>query len=189
MELKEDKSLQDYDLSISNITIQAIITYLYNSNSEQKEKNIQKINNKDNFTNCVNNKNINTKNNDSVPIELIPKLTKVGYKCEPSITELSRMTTEELKRVNNFKIYNEHGQVLFKEPINLLGVNLDKEIIIEKNLIDTGDKLNYWSQYKLYNFKIEKENLNIYKQNMEKEGGKLIGYNNNILEWEYKKIN
>jgi|JI9StandDraft_1071089.scaffolds.fasta_scaffold05631_3 hypothetical protein len=31
------------------------------------------------------------------PIELLPKLNRTGYKTEPSMIELTRMTTEELK--------------------------------------------------------------------------------------------
>ena len=81
--------------------------------------------------------------NDLVPINLVPILTKEGYKCSPSIMELTRKTASELRNVENFKIFNKYGEVEFKEPDNLLGLNLDNQVTIENNLIDTGDKLNY----------------------------------------------
>ena len=132
-------------------------------------------------------KNNNNKNNELVPIELIPKLTKEGYKCIPSILELSRMTKEELKKVEGFKIYNQYGEVEFKEPVNLLGLDLDKLVDIEKNMIDTGDELDYCSKFKLYNFKVEENGLNKYKISLEKAGGNFLGYKNNEMIWEYKK--
>ena len=116
----------------------------------------------------------------------MPKLTKLGYECSPSIMKLSRKTASELRNVENFKIFNKYGEVEFKEPVNLLGLNLDDQVTIEKNLIDTGDKLNYWSIFKLYNFKCQENGLNKHKISLEKCGGKFISYNNNKLVWEYK---
>ena len=116
----------------------------------------------------------------------VPKLTKIGYKCYPSISELSQKSSEELKKVEKFKIFNKYGEVEFKEPVNLLGVNLDKEITIEKNMIDTSDKFNYWSIFKLYHFIASKEDLNNYRKYLENSGGRFISYENNVLIWEYK---
>ena len=65
-----------------------------------------------------------------------------------------------------FRIFNKFGEVEFKEPVNLLGINLDEQVTIERNLIDTGDKLNYKSVFKLYNFKIGENGLNKYKVNL-----------------------
>ena len=131
--------------------------------------------------------NINNKENELVPLELVPKLSKEGYGCSPSLVELGRKTKEELKKVEGFKIYNKYGEVEFKEPVNLLGVNLDDQINIEQNLIDTGDKLDYRSIFKLYNFKVKENELERYKNNLEKEGGNFIGYKNNEIVWEYNK--
>ena len=132
---------------------------------------------------------INIKDNELVPIELVPKLTKEGYKCIPSIMELSRKTANELRNVTGFKIYNKYGEVVFKEPVNLLGLNLDNQIVIERNLIDTGDKLDYWSLFKLYDCQIEENGLNKYKVKIAKCGGNFVEYKNNEIVWEYKKSN
>ena len=131
--------------------------------------------------------NNNNKENELVPLELVPKLSKEGYGCSPSLVELGRKTKEELKKVEGFKIYNKYGEVEFKEPVDLLGVNLDDQINIEQNLIDTGDKLDYRSIFKLYNFKVKENELERYKNNLEKEGGNFIGYKNNEIVWEYNK--
>ena len=168
--LIDSKSLQDYDLENFDFTIQAFITYSSISKKEKKNK-------------------INIKENEFVSDELLPKLTKEGYKCSPSILELSRKTADELRKVSGFKIYNKYGEVEFKEPVNLLGLNLDNQIVIEKNLIDTGDKLDYWSLFKLYDCKIEENGLNKYKVKIAKCGGNFVEYKNNEIVWEYKKSN
>jgi hypothetical protein len=164
--LSDDKILLDYRLRRYDYTIQALITYKKNQ-----------------CDNCIINNN-----NELAPKELIPKLDKLGYKCEPSIIELCRKTCEELKSISNFKIYNQFGEVEFKEPVNLLGVNLNNEVTIEKDMIDTGEKLNYWSIFKLYNFCIEK-GIGDYILRIESAGGKFISYQNNELILEYKPIN
>ena len=174
-----------YDIEISSIND--------NKKSEIKNNKSEKANNSQKNIDIPTQKekneekNNNNKNNELVPIELIPKLTKEGYKCIPSTLELSRMTKEELKKVEGFKIYNQYGEVEFKEPVNLLGLDLDKLVDIEKNMIDTGDELDYCSKFKLYNFKVEENGLNKYKISLEKAGGNFLGYKNNEMIWEYKK--
>ena len=166
--LSDDNNLIDYKLNYFNYTIQAYISY-----------EIIKI--KQN--------QIAFKNNGLAPIELVPKLTKIGYKCIPSIYELCRKTCEELKKIENFKIFNLFGKIEFQEPINLLGVDLDKEVTIEKNMINTGEKLNYWSIFKLYNFIIEENEIEKYIIKIKNLGGKFISYNNKVLIWEYRGEN
>ena len=166
--LSDDNNLIDYKLNYFNYTIQAYISY-----------EIIKI--KQN--------QIAFKNNGLAPIELVPKLTKIGYKCIPSIYELCRKTCEELKKIENFKIFNLFGEIEFQEPINLLGVDLDKEVTIEKNMINTGEKLNYWSIFKLYNFIIEENEIEKYIIEIKNLGGKFISYNNKVLIWEYRGEN
>lgn len=53
-------------------------------------------------------------------------------------------------------------------------------------MIDTGDNLNYWSIFKLYNFIIEENGIDKYILNIKQSGGKFISYKNNELIWEYK---
>ena len=159
--LLEENSLKDYDLKACDFTIDAFINY---------KKNI-----------------INKGQDKLVPLELVPKLTKAGYKCNPSILELSRKTEEELKKVEGFRIYNKYGEVEFMEPINLLGLNLDEQVTIEPNAIDTGDKLDYNSKFKLYNFIVPEEGLNKYKTDLKKYGGNFLEYKNNEIVWEYNK--
>ena len=163
--ISEINSLQDYDLISYNYSIKAYIIY----------------------TSLNKNKDNNDKENELVPLELIPKLTKEGYKCSPSIMELSRKTKDELTKIEEFKIYNKYGEIVFEEPINLLGINLDEEIIIEKDLIETGDELDYCSKFKLYNFNIDENGLCKYKKYLENVGGKFVEYKNNEIVWEYMK--
>ena len=163
--LSDDKMIFEYRLSHYDYTIQALITYKKKQNDD-----------------CNN-------DNELAPEELIPKLNKIGYKCVPSIIELSRMTCDELKAISNFKIFNQFGEVEFKEPVNLLGVDLNNEVTIEKDMIDTGDKLNYWSIFKLYNFYIKGKKIDKYINNIKNMGGQFISYNNNELVWEYRANN
>ena len=183
--LIDNKTLADYDLINCDYSIQAYITYnsinLKDKKVSQNGKN--KLKKSQHEVNIK--KEIYISDNELVPIDLVPKLTKEGYKCIPSIMELSRKTAYELRNVENFKIFNKYGEVEFKEPINLLGLNLDNQVTIERNLIDTGDKLNYKSVFKLYNFKIEENVLNRYQKNLEESGGNFLYYDNNELVWEY----
>ena len=162
--LSDNKILMEYKLDSYDYSIQSFIFY--------KKTNI-KI-------------NLN-ENKELAPIELVPKLSKPGYNCNPTIYELCRKTCKELEKIINFKIFNEFGEVEFKEPVNLLGINLDKEVTISKNMIETGEKLNYWSIFKLYNFTFEEKEIDAYIKIIEKFGGKFISYKNNELIWEYKE--
>lgn len=83
---------------------------------------------------------IKSSNQSNVKIELpefdeLPFLSKQGYKTNPDIRQIYRMSKEELENVKNFEIYNEHGKIRFDEPVNLTYMNLDKIVNIEsKNL-------------------------------------------------------
>ena len=175
----------------NNNKIQAFITY--NSICNISKKLSQSINKNNNLKKCKKESKISKETDMSkdklVPLDFVPKLTKEGYKCNPSIMELSRKTEKELRKVENFKIFNKHGEVEFKEPVDLFGLNLDNQVTIERNLIDTGDKLNYWSIFKLFNFKVGENGLYNHKINLEKSGGNFLSYKNNELVWEYKGNN
>ena len=181
--LNDSKKLIDYNLAENDFKIEAFITY--NSNSSQNENGLQIKKNQKSHKEIKIKKEINLNKDELVPIDLVPKLTKDGYKCSPSIVELCRKTADELRNVENFKIFNKYGEIEFKEPVNLLGLNLDNQITIEKNLIDTGDKLDYWAIYKLFNFKTKENGLKKHKIDLEKYGGNFLYYKNNELAWEY----
>ena len=157
------------------------------SKKNQENIKIEKVESYTTLSKKNDKENNNNKEKELAPIELVPKLTKEGYKCVPSLVELSRKTKDELTKVEGFKIYNKYGAVEFKEPVNLLGLNLDEEIAIEQNLIDTGSRLDYDSIFKLYNFKVQENGLDNYKINLEKAGGNFVEYKNNEIVWEYKK--
>ena len=127
--------------------------------------------------------------NNLISHNLAPKLDKPGYKCIPSISELQNKSIEELKNVQNFKIYNAYGKVEFKEPVNLLGVNLNEEIKIEKDMIETGEKLDYWTIFTLYEFITDENAISNLIEKLRQNGGKFISLKNKILIWEYKKNN
>ena len=124
------------------------------------------------------------------PIELIPKLSKNGYHTFPEYIYLCRMSEYELSNIENFKIYNEYGEIQFLEKINLLGANLDNDYIIEKNQIEIKRNLNVKIKCILYHLKFENYDENIMKQFKEKikeKNGEFISYEplNGRLEWNY----
>lgn len=100
------------------------------------------------------------------PLELLPKLTRPGYKISPSLIEISRMTIEEVKNIPNFFIWNDFGKIQWIGEIDLLEVNLDLDVHIkpecvevypediyltEKKKPELGHKLNKPSYVTLYN--------------------------------------
>jgi hypothetical protein len=69
------------------------------------------------------------------PIEMLPNLTKAGYETTPSMKEICRMTVEELRNVENFSIFNEHGKIEFKGTTDLTKLNLDQIVNIQPKVI------------------------------------------------------
>lgn len=78
--------------------------------------------------------------NNIAPDELVPVLTKPGYKTSPDYCLLWRMTIGELMAVKNFKIHNQFGEVEFLEDVNLVGLNLDEIFTINFANIDIKDE-------------------------------------------------
>ena len=197
LENKEKKNnnekIENVNINLDKISGKPIKSNLFeedkknSSKKNQENIKIEKVESYTTLSNKNDKENNNNKEKELAPIELVPKLTKEGYKCIPSLVELSRKTKDELTKVEGFKIYNKYGEVEFKEPVNLLGINLDEEIAIEQNLIDTGSRLDYDSIFKLYNFKVQENGLDNYKINLEKAGGNFVEYKNNEIVWEYKK--
>ena len=134
---------------------------------------------------------------DIAPSELIPKLTKKGYKTSPDYVLLCRMTQDELRNVNDFKIYNEHGEVHFIDKVNLLGLNLDEEISIEERCVEIketkkGKGLNVNREVKLNSMMVIngkedlKGKLSMIKEKITELGGKYVNYDTekNILTFK-----
>ena len=130
-----------------------------------------------------------------VPLNLLPKLTKANYKTNPEYYILCRMSIDELKNISNFKIYNEYGEVQFLNNVNLLGIDLDKECVIEKGCIELKERLNVKRKCILYNFKLDNGNENSmdnFKKVISKNNGVFISYEPKTgrLELDYnEKVN
>lgn len=126
------------------------------------------------------------------PDDLVPKLTKEGYKTSPDYVLLCRMSSDELRKVENFKIYNKYGEVRFLEKVNLLGMNIDEEISIEEKCIEIkepikGKGLNVKREIRLNGMtmtngmrsdpKIIEKNKEILRRKVEELGGEFENYN------------
>ena len=159
--LLDNKLLIDYNLSNS---INAIIIY-------------KKLRSDSSDISCI------------VPIDLIPKLTKPGYKTIPEYYILCRMSCEELSNLHNFKIYNDYGEVRFLSKVNLLKLDIDDECIIKKGSIELKDHLNVKRKCILYNLKLNDEGniIEEYKKKISDNNGVFVSYNKNSgrLEWDY----
>jgi len=82
------------------------------------------------------------------------KLTKVGYKTEPTLQQMKELTTDDgVCKVNNFLIKRDgYGSVYFEGEVNLTGIDLDdivhirrKEVILypdDDNKPPLGEGLN-----------------------------------------------
>jgi hypothetical protein len=165
-----------------------IINNSYNINNENNFEN----NNFENENN-ENENNENDNNDDLVPVEKIPLLSKIGYKTSPDYIEICRMPKRELMNVKNFKIFNEFGEVEFLAPVNLIEVNLDEEINIEKYSIEINDnpKLKKPKKCTLKKFKLngKDEIIEELKKQIKLNKGEFIKYDENKGEliWEYKQ--
>ena len=141
---------------------------------------------------------------DFAPEEAIPKLTKEGYKIKPSLVELARFKLEDLKRVKDFTIYNQHGKIVFEGETDLEGLNLDEVVEIAQNSVElysddskkppVGQGLNKPAIVHLYNCKYKKPiPSEIFKQKLkevcEKNDTEFIDWNNETLEWVFRVKN
>jgi len=97
------------------------------------------------------------------------------------------MSSEELKNIENFKIYNEYGEVLYLNPVNLLGIDLDKECTIKHKLIELQDHEGIKRRCCLYGLKINGANqLDEYKNKLKEINGIFVKYDesNGNLIWD-----
>ena len=113
-----------------------------------------------------------------------------NYITKPSIEELLNPENKyDLKKVENFEIWNKYGRVIFLEPINLSGKIIINEIIkIKDGEIDLNhervDKLKA-KAFLHYNFgyKLEGAYLDNLKHILKSLNGTFVKYENEILEY------
>jgi hypothetical protein len=95
------------------------------------------------------------KNQEAASNSWMPIFTKEGYKCKPSLKEMSQMTEEEISALPHFEISNMSGKIEFDGPIDVRGLNLDKIVYLndrsveiyrvcdfENNMPSAGTELN-----------------------------------------------
>jgi hypothetical protein len=96
--------------------------------------------------------------------EMLPKIPN-GYSTSPTYIEMARMSVEELKKVENFTVFNEFGKVMFYGETNVIGLNVAAALRIVENEIvgypdDSFDKphvgkgLNKMCEFTIFNMKI-----------------------------------
>jgi hypothetical protein len=64
--------------------------------------------------------------------EKLPKAPKQGYQTSPAFNKFKEMKYGELKKVENFKIYNEFGSVEYYEPTDVTQVDFADIVTIKK---------------------------------------------------------
>ena len=145
------------------------------------------------------------KKNELASLDKIPILTKVGYKTNPSMTLIYRMTLDELENVENFSIENENGKIEFESKVNLSSLNLDAIVEIRPGVVSLYDKkntlfipspgfgLNKKATIHLYNIsELHSENegdvlsLKFQEERIKEIGGKFINYNSDNEEFIYE---
>ena len=62
--------------------------------------------------------------------QYLPTKPKDGYVTEPSYEKIIELSKDELQTVEGFVIKNMHGSISFLTPIDLVGVDLENEILI-----------------------------------------------------------
>jgi nuclear pore complex protein Nup98-Nup96 len=113
------------------------------------------------------------------------------------------MTSEELTRVNGFKIYNEFGCVYFPGETDLTDLNLDDIVNIERHNIEIyndnikapqyGQKLNRKATLTIYGCKPkydhETESLVSTLKNMnESSGNEFVAYEESSGNWVFNVV-
>ena len=145
------------------------------------------------------------KKNELASLDKIPILTKSGYKTNPSMTLIYRMTLDELENVENFSIENENGKIVFESKVNLSSLNLDTIVEIKPGIVSLYDKnntlfipspgfgLNKKATIHLYNIsELHSDNegdvlsLKFQEERIKEIGGKFINYNSDNEEFIYQ---
>lgn len=126
--------------------------------------------------------------------EDLPIFTKPGYTMKPSITQMSRMTREQLMSIEDLTISNEFGEIKWPGKTDVLRVNFDFAVHIRQGNIEVypddiyteltkperGSKLNKVADICLRNVHIKAsktKNIDEKLEEMcEKQEAKLISY-------------
>eukprot|EP01022_Parablepharisma_sp_SALTPOND_P026498 TRINITY_DN64274_c2_g1_i1.p1 TRINITY_DN64274_c2_g1~~TRINITY_DN64274_c2_g1_i1.p1 ORF type:complete len:1466 (+),score=190.33 TRINITY_DN64274_c2_g1_i1:1864-6261(+) len=135
--------------------------------------------------------------------ELIPKLTKAGYRTVPEYKKICRMTERELAKVKDFTVYNDWGKIMFDSETDVAGVDLDaileinhEEIIVYPNDSSKppiGQKLNKPATIHLYKCFPRKQDtksndkfIRKLKAASEQQDAEFISYDAEVGEWTFK---
>lgn len=71
-----------------------------------------------------------------------PEASKIKFKpnydmkSDPEWHVLMLMPVEKLRRVENFKLYNQYAEIIWENPVDILGVNFDQEVSISEGLVE-----------------------------------------------------
>lgn len=71
---------------------------------------------------------------------MIPYSSSQNYNTYPTYPELCRLTPHELSNLKNFRVSNEHGEVWFLEGLNVVGLDVDKLVHLQKMDIGIASK-------------------------------------------------
>ena len=116
--------------------------------------------------------------------DYVPKCEK--YLITPSLANLSVLDKADLRKIQNFKVENEHGIIEFLEEVDLTYVNIDEVVDIDDLVVSLYSninvprkyyKLNVPCRYTLFNFFPVKEAIHDKK------------YFNHFLDVTIKELN
>ena len=121
------------------------------------------------------------------------KCTNEKVSCDPSISDISKMSLYELENISNFTVTHEiYGSVLFNEPINIKGLNIDADIVFKECKCTLSPELsNKKITFEFYNVfpKLKDQTIDKFTNKLKKmcikQNSTFISYNNGI--WKFIK--
>jgi len=139
------------------------------------------------------------------PLDRVPKGPKNGYAVSPSMVELSRMSLDELLKVEEFEISNEFGSITFLEPVDLTDLDLADLVTIVWRSAEVydddkhkdykhpvGEKINRPALIKLRDMKPKKNQTSSdYEERLKShidatDGGHHMSYDGEKFTWEFR---